>query len=65
MSSKKLTTGAPPMRGPTPQGIGFNIGVMVMIKKPGCPYRENGVGMSDIKGIKDIQVKGKKFTGVK
>ena len=27
MSSKKLTTGAPPMRGPTPQGIGFNTSV--------------------------------------
>ena len=57
--------GVPPKRGPTPQGIGFNLGVMIMVKKPGCPHRENGVGMSDIKGIKDIQVKGKKFIGVK
>ena len=47
------------------KALGFNFGVMVMIKKPGCPHRENGVGMSDIKGIKDIQVKGKKFIGVK
>ena len=46
------------------KALGFSIGVMV-IKKPGCPHRENGVGMSDIKGIKDIQVKGKKFIGVK
>jgi len=30
----------------------------------GCPHRENGV-KSDIKGISDIQVKGKKFIGVK
>ena len=31
----------------------------------GCPYRENGVKGSDIKGVKPIQVKGKKFIGVK
>ena len=30
----------------------------------GCPFRENGV-KSDIKGISEIQVKGKKFIGVK
>ena len=30
----------------------------------GCPFRENGV-KSDIKGISDIQVKGKKFIGIK
>jgi hypothetical protein len=30
----------------------------------GCPYRENGV-KSDIKGISKIQIKGKKFIGVK
>ena len=30
----------------------------------GCPHRENGV-KSDIKGISGIQVKGKKFIGVK
>jgi len=31
----------------------------------GCPHRENGVQGSDIQGIKPLQVKGKKFTGVK
>jgi hypothetical protein len=30
----------------------------------GCPHRENGV-KSDIQGIKDIQLTGKQFTGVK
>ena len=30
----------------------------------GCPHRENGV-KSDIKGISSIQIKGKKFIGVK
>ena len=30
----------------------------------GCPFRENGV-KSDIKGISEIQIKGKKFIGVK
>ena len=30
----------------------------------GCPHRENGV-KSDIKGISKIQIKGKKFIGVK
>ncbi len=30
----------------------------------GCSHRENGV-KSDIKGISDIQIKGKKFIGVK
>jgi len=30
----------------------------------GCPHRENGV-RSDIKGISGIQVKGKKFVGVR
>ena len=30
----------------------------------GCPHRENGV-KSDIKGISDIQVTGKKFIGIK
>ena len=30
----------------------------------GCPYRENGV-KSDIKGISSIQIKGKKFIGVR
>ena len=30
----------------------------------GCPHRENGV-KSDIKGISSIQIKGKKFIGVR
>ena len=30
----------------------------------GCPHRENGI-KSDIKGISGIQVKGKKFIGIK
>ena len=30
-----------------------------------CPYRENGVQGSVIKGVKPIQVKGTKFIGVK
>ena len=45
------------------KALGFSIGVMI-IKKPGCPHRENGV-KSDIKGISGVQVKGKKFIGVK
>ena len=49
--------GPPPERGPQPQGM--KKGDFI-----GCPYRENGV-KSDIKGISDIQVKGKKFIGVK
>ena len=49
-----LTKTVPPKRGPNPQGL----------KGGGCPYRENGA-KSDIQGVKDIQVKGKKFTGVK
>ena len=49
-----LTKTVAPKRGPNPQGL----------KKGGCPYRENGA-KSDIQGIKDIQVRGKKFTGVK
>ena len=51
---KKLTKTVPPKRGPNPQGF----------KNGGCPYRENGA-KSDIQGIKDIQIKGKKFIGVK
>jgi len=51
---KKLTKTVPPKRGPNPQGL----------KNGGCPYREMGA-KSDIQGIKDIQVKGKKFTGLK
>ena len=34
------------------------------LSKIGCPHRENGVQGSDIKGVKPIQVKGKKFIGV-
>ena len=49
-----LTNTVPPKRGPNPQGL----------KNGGCPFRENGA-KSDIQGIKDIQVKGKKFTGTK
>ena len=49
--------GPPPERGPQPQGM--RKGDFV-----GCPHRENGV-KSDIKGISDIQVKGKKFIGIK
>jgi hypothetical protein len=40
---------------------GMKIGALSNI---GCPHRENGV-KSDIKGISNIQVKGKKFIGVK
>ena len=54
LSKGSLTKTVPPKRGPNPQGL----------KKGGCPYRENGA-KSDIQGIKDIQVKGKKFIGVK
>ena len=49
-----LTKTVPPKRGPNPQGL----------KNGGCPYREMGA-KSDIQGVKDIQVKGKKFTGLK
>jgi len=37
---------------------------MSKFSKGGCPHRETGV-KSDIKGISNIQVKGKKFIGVK
>jgi hypothetical protein len=37
---------------------------MSKFSKGGCPHREAGA-KSDIQGIKDIQVKGQKFTGVK
>ena len=40
---------------------GLKIGALSNI---GCPHRENGV-KSDIKGISNIQLKGKKFIGVK
>jgi len=49
----------PPKRGPNPQGL--KKGDLLNI---GCPHRENGVQGSDIKGVKPIQVKGKKFIGV-
>ena len=49
--------GPPPKKVPQPQGM--KIGEFA-----GCPHRENGI-KSDIKGISDIQVKGKKFIGVK
>ena len=52
--------GAPPKKGPLPQGL--KIGALSDL---GCPHRENGVQGSDIQGIKPLQVKGKKFTGVK
>jgi hypothetical protein len=51
--------GVPPKKGPNPQGL--KIGALSNL---GCPHRENGV-KSDIKGISNIQVKGKKFIGVK
>ena len=56
----KKNKALPPEKGPTPQG--FKIGALSDL---GCPHRENGVQGSDIKGVKPIQVKGKKFIGVK
>lgn len=58
MQSKKVKQpgkrfGPPPEKGPNPQGL----------KTGGCPYRREG-SKSDIQGISNIQVKGKKFTGV-
>jgi len=52
--------GAPPKKRPLPQGL--RIGA---ISDLGCPHRENGVQGSDIQGVKPLQTKGKKFTGVK
>ena len=52
--------GPPPKRGPQPQGM--KKGDMVNMS---CPYRENGLQGSVIKGVKPIQVKGTKFIGVK
>mgnify|MGYP001318059403 CR=1 FL=1 len=46
--------GPPPERGPNPQGL----------KSGGCPHRETGA-KTDIKGIKDVQVSGKKFIGLR
>ena len=57
--------GPPPKKGPNPQGLNIvMISLGSMANTPGCPHRENGV-KSDIKGISNIQVKGKKFIGVK
>ena len=47
-------SGPPPKSGPNPQGLVAG----------GCPHREPGA-KSDIKGIKDIQVTGKKFIGLR
>ena len=61
-------SGPPPKKGPNPQGIRITmirIGALSDIGDFGCPHRENGVQGSDIKGVKPIQVKGKKFIGVK
>lgn len=55
----KKSKALPPEQGPNPQG--FQIGALSDL---GCPHRESGVRTS-IKGIKPIQVKGKKFIGVK
>ena len=49
--------GPPPEKGPQPQGMKTG-------EFAGCPHRENGA-KSDIQGIKDIQLTGKQFTGVK
>jgi hypothetical protein len=50
--------GPPPKQGPNPQVP------PVKLKGGGCPYREPGA-KSDIKGIKNIQVTGKKFIGLR
>jgi len=52
---------------PTKEASGLTTKETMGLKKggfDGCPHRENGV-KSDIKGISNIQVKGKKFIGVK
>ena len=49
-----VKSGPPPKSGPQPQGL----------VKGGCPHRETGA-KSDIKGIKNIQVTGKKFIGLR
>ena len=53
-----------------PRDKGVNVKLVIPFKvgalsNLGCPHRENGVQGSDIKGVKPIQVKGKKFIGVK
>ena len=60
----KFSKGPPPEKGPNPQGIRITMISIGSLVKPGCPHRENGV-KSDIKCISEIQVKGKKFIGVK
>ena len=49
-----IKSGPPPKSGPNPQGL----------KAGGCPHREPGA-KSDIKGIKNIQISGKKFIGLR
>ena len=46
--------GPPPKKGVDPQGL----------KAGGCPHREPGA-KSDIQGIKDVQLSGKKFIGLR
>ena len=46
--------GPPPKKGFNPQGL----------KAGGCPHREPGA-KSDIQGIKDVQLSGKKFIGLR
>lgn len=65
MQQKKSAT--PPKKGPNPQGLTITmiqIGGLSDLGNYGCPHRETGV-KSDIQGISDIQLKGKKFIGVK
>jgi len=51
---------------PKKEETGISTKETMRLKKggTGCPHRENGI-KSDIKGISDIQVKGKKFIGIK
>ena len=52
---------------PTKEASGLTTKETMGIKEggmSGCPHRENGV-KSNIKGISGIQVKGKKFVGVR
>ena len=48
--------GPPPEKGPQPPGMVFG--------GTGCPHREMGA-KSNIQGVKDIQLTGKSFKGVK
>lgn len=71
-NSGGVRSGPPPKRGPNPQGIDAPVKSILEketveyfgLKKGGCPHREPGV-KSDIKGIKSIQSRGKKFIGVR